>query len=311
MGIGTFAQWAPPIVCRPYAMAEFRAMGSPCRIVAEDPELVSAGVALVHRLESLWSRFVATSEVSLLNRSNGSLCLVSPETFDLVERAERARAATGGRFNPLVLDTLESLGYPSGGHFVDSGGVTPACVEPIELFESVNGVRLPAESGFDPGGIGKGLAGDLVVAHLEGLGATTAQVELGGDVRLLGENWVGGKWSVAVCDCGDRRTVLATISVDDGAVATSSILGRQWVRDGRTMHHIIDPITGQPSHSDLVTVTVISAELWWAEVVAKVALLDGSQGARQLLQDHGSSGVLVNHLGDVEAVSRRAGWKVS
>ena len=59
-------------------------------------------------------------------------------------------------------------------------------------------MRLPAGSGFDPGGIGKGLAADIVSAELLAAGARGACVNLGGDLRVTGEAPGGGTWTVAV-----------------------------------------------------------------------------------------------------------------
>ena len=118
-------------------------------------------------LEQRWSRFLPDSEVSQLNRTSGRVCVVSDLTFELVSRAEQARVATSGAFNPLMLDQLEQLGYDRTWDRVerdrrDVVETQAASVEPIELFADACAVRLPEGTRFDPGGIGKGLAGDLV-----------------------------------------------------------------------------------------------------------------------------------------------------
>lgn len=284
--------WPAPVRSRPYAVAEFRAMASPCRIIAETQELAAAGASLVHELERRWSRFIPTSEISVLNRADGSLCIVSPETLHLIERAEFARVATEGGFNPLVLNRLVALTATA------DRASRSVPDEPIDLFADVGGVRLPGGACFDPGGIGKGLAGDLVVERLIDMGATTAQVELGGDVRVLGENWTGGDWLVNVTDSTNRSNVIATISVSEGAVATSSVLAHCWERNGQAMHHLIDPTTGMPSATDLGSVTAVSSELWWAEVVAKVALMAGLRQAPGVMRRHAATGLLVDSHGE-------------
>ena len=59
------------------------------------------------------------------------------------------------------------------------------------------------------------------------------------------------------------------------------------------MHHLIDPTTGRSAVTDLDSVTTVGPTLWWAEAVAKVALMRGSTSGRELLEDLGMSGVLV------------------
>ena len=283
-------------------------MASPCRIVTDTDELARAGEALVHELEQRWSRFLPLSEVSGVNAANGNLVLVSEFTARLFERAEFARAATDGRFNPLVLDRLESLGYgPDAAldHADDRLDDLPVDNLSIDVIPEVSGVRLPEGYRFDPGGIGKGLAGDLVLEHLRDLGAVTAQIELGGDVRLWGTSWTGGPWLVDVQDPRDRVGILTRLELAEGAIATSSVLGHTWTVGERQLHHLIDPATGQPADTDVVSVTTTSSELWWAEVVAKVAVLAGSRRAPSVMRQYGCSGVVLDRAGTIVSVTEQ------
>jgi thiamine biosynthesis lipoprotein len=282
-------------------MREFRAMASPCRIVADHADLVDAGCDLVDALERRWSRFRGDSEISALNRQSGSLCIVSDLTFDLIARAQLARDRTLGWFNPLVLHRLEALGYgdPPDRRPTTS---TAVCQEPIELLPDVRGVRLPGASRFDPGGIGKGLAADLVVEHLVALGATTVQVELGGDVRLYGENWTGGPWHVRIQSPVDRSQTIGHADLASGAIATSAVTGNRWLAAGREVHHLIDPFTGESSVTDVVAATAISSELWWAEIVAKVVVLRGAAAAGEVFSELDAAGSIVQSDGGLVVV---------
>ena len=290
----------------------FRAMGTNCRVVAPDGDLAHRAVALVGELEQTWSRFLPDSEIAQLNRSAGRLCVVSAVTFELIVRAEQACAATGGAFNPLMLDQLVALGYDTTWDDVtDAPGVptmpSPGSVQPIELFDDVKAVRLPEGTAFDPGGIGKGLAGDLVAAALLDEGAGSVQVELGGDVRVAGPPWSGDEWQVQVDDRDHGAAVAATISLPEGGVATSSVVRRRWRRGDVDVHHLLDPSTGSSADTDLDAVTAVAPTLWWAEVVAKVALMAGSDGARSVFDRYDMSGLLVRAEAPqrYEAISRQ------
>jgi thiamine biosynthesis lipoprotein len=281
-------------------MVEFRAMGSPCRIVAPSRQLAAAGETLVHSLERRWSRFSATSEISELNSHSGRVVLLSAETYSLVERAEEARAATRGAFNPLALDHLAGLGYDRSWELMlhDSEtelplGAPPVSDEPIELFPTVRAVRIPRGARFDPGGIGKGLAGDMVAEQLIREGAQTAQIELGGDVRLVGTPWHGDEWIVSIEHPERSDAQIGSLTLPAGGVATSSVVRRSWRRGHRTLHHLIDPSTGTSAVTDLLSVSAVAPELWWAEVVAKVALMAGSSQAADVMRNFGVSGALV------------------
>ena len=297
--------WPPPPVSDRYSIVEFRAMASPCRIVTDTDDLARAGEHLVHELERRWSRFIPTSEVSVVNAAAGDLVLVSAYTAELFSRAEFARTATGGAFDPLILDRIESLGYgpDTPAAHAPSAGLVPPRHEPIEVFDDVHGIRLPNGSRFDPGGIGKGLAGDLVLDLLRSLGARSAQIELGGDVRLGGVGWTGAPWRVDVQDPRDRSTVMSRVELAEGAIATSSVLGHTWSVGGRDLHHLIDPTTGEPSDTDVLSVTATSSELWWAEVVAKVAVLAGSRRAPDVMRKYGCSGIVLDRQGAIVPVT--------
>ena len=285
-------------VVAPWSAVVFRAMASPCRIVAPTRELAEHGQELVRQLERAWSRFDPASEVSAVNEAAGKLTIVSAMTYELMSRAQQGRVATRGAFNPLMLDQLISLGYDRTWDAVrDDARPLPApsvaAEAPIELFPGISGVCLPSGTRFDPGGIGKGLAGDMVAAALLEAGAESVQVELGGDVRVAGPEWAGGSWRVVLDDNDHGAANPATITLPEGGVATSSVVRRRWRRAGVDVHHLIDPRTGLSASTDLDAVTVAAPTLWWAEVMAKVALIGGSQQARTMLGEYDMTAVLV------------------
>jgi thiamine biosynthesis lipoprotein len=285
-------------------MVEFRAMGSPCRIVAPTNDLARHGQDLVLELERTWTRFDPSSEVCELNEHAGRLTILSPVTYELVSLAEHARRATSGAFNPLLLDHLVELGYDRTWESVPRvDGVLPPArsvsTEAIELYPEISAVRLPPGTRFDPGGIGKGMTGDMVAAALQAAGAEAVQIELGGDVRVAGPSWSDGPWQVQLDDRDHGQSCPATISLAGGGVATSSVLRRRWRRGDVDVHHLIDAKTGRSAITDLDAVTVVGPTLWWAEVVAKVVLIRGSARGRHLLEEFGMSGVLVGR--DVES----------
>jgi thiamine biosynthesis lipoprotein len=87
-----------------------------------------------------------------------------------------------------------------------------------------------------------------------------------------------------VADPRNPEVDLGSLSLSDEAVATSSLAHRRWQHHGRTAHHLIDPRTGAPAVTDLLSVTVIGSRLPDVEVHAKVALILGSQQGRTYLE---------------------------
>jgi thiamine biosynthesis lipoprotein len=278
------------------SISVFRAMEVQCRIVASERGLAAVGEEMVRDLERRWSRFDPLSEVRALNEPEGGLAIVSADTYELVSCSEQARHATHGAFNPLVVGPID----PFGGRVArkidgEATGNAPALRsasrEPIELIPEIRGVRLPEGTRFDPGGIGKGLAADLVTARLHELGATTTEVVLGSDVRVRGPEWTGGTWAVRV---GGRRgsSDAASFSLPEGGVSTRRS-SRGSLRGGDLrLPGSIEPPTGLQSDTDLGAATVVASTLWWAEAVAKAVVGSGRRPGRELLEGLGVNGVL-------------------
>ena len=154
----------------------FRAMGSDAHvIVVGGPK--SLALEAEHRiadLEQRWSRFDPHSEVRTLTRDAGSPVIVSAETLELVERALAAWRLTNGIFDPTILGPLTRAGYDRS--FDDlapmiENGTSDLTTGAGEITIVGNTVQLPRNTGFDPGGIGKGLAADIVVDELRAEGA--------------------------------------------------------------------------------------------------------------------------------------------
>jgi thiamine biosynthesis lipoprotein len=137
---------------------------------------------------------------------------------------------------------------------------------------------ITAGEPIDLGGIGKGAAADLIVRELGG-DVAGGCINVGGDLRAWGEPPDGATgWSVAVDAAG------VTVSVVEGAIATSSTERRRWPTVDGDAHHLIDPRTGRPAVSDLRAVTVVDESALAAEVLAKAALIAGSVAAADVLR---------------------------
>ena len=281
----------------------FRAMGSDVHlIVVGGPDgLVERARNRIDELERRWSRFQPESEISRLNACAGRALEVSNDTIDLISRAIDAWRITGSTFDPTVLGAVIRAGYTTSFDELPAtagAGTSDLVIACTDIEIEGNSVRLPARSGFDPGGIGKGLAADLTAAEIIEAGASGACINMGGDVRCVGEPPDGEGWTVAVEHPWSSR-MIANVGVADGAVATSTTLRRRWTVDGRERHHLIDPRTGEPADSDLNLVTVIAGSAWAAEVLAKAVLVRGSAHPFDLIEGTGAHALVVDDRGGI------------
>jgi thiamine biosynthesis lipoprotein len=262
-------------------------MGTTARVtvVGGSASLVEAALHRVDELETRWSRFRPTSELSRLNAADGAACIVSPDTYTLVDHLVAAWHRSAGRFDPTLHDPLVALGYAASWPFTDAPAdlfaapLVRGCGE-VHLDQSSRMVWLPAGLHLDPGGLGKGLAADIVAIELIAAGAEGALVDLGGDLRVMGTSPTGGAWRIGVEHPADARLTIAVVETFDGGVATSSRGKRRWrTIDGADVHHMLDPRTAHPASPRWVSATALAASAVEAEVAATVAFLDGDLGA--------------------------------
>jgi FAD:protein FMN transferase len=284
-------------------------MGSTAHIVLVDGRrrAVSAAVDRLRDLEYRWSRFLPDSETSRLNDHAGSPQRVSAETALLVGLAQEGWRRTAGRYDPTLLHALRAAGYTDavprrpltrGGDAAPAGHAADLCGR-IVLDHSAGTVCLPTTAGFDPGGIGKGLAADLVAADLVATGAAGVCVNVGGDLRVWGRAPHDSRWRISTPAWEDR-----VLAVTAGAVATSGVMRRTWTVAGRRHHHVIDPATLRPSDTGIVGATVVAPAAWLAEVYALATLLSTPEEALVDLRRWAVDGCIVEADGHVRATPR-------
>jgi FAD:protein FMN transferase len=302
-----------------WASRQWRAMGSPCELLVYGTDvehLADSAVAEVERLEACWTRFGPESELSELNRAEGRWFPASSTLWEALVKARWAWSATGGLFDPTVLGRLVSLGYDRTFREVPSTGALPtAPVVPLAtlgfgqvLFDdAARMVQVPSGMGLDLGGIGKGLCADLVTAGAMAAGAVSICLSLGGDIRVRGPGPdQDDTWRLDVQHPADDR-VLGSFPLSEEALVQSTTLFRQWERDGRQLHHLIDPRTGCPSSTDLIGAVVTGVDAWWAEVVAKTAILLGATDGLAFVIQSGLDCWLLRADGTVVPTSAVAG----
>jgi len=299
------------------AVAErrFSAMGTKCHVLlygADAEPLALEAQRRVGELESRWSRFQPDSEISSLNACAGQVMEVSADTLSLVAHAIAAWRRTAGRFDPTMGRQIAELGYNRSFETISAlerSGVARVraavgCAD-IELDSNARTVRLPRSVQFDPGGIGKGLAADIVSSEAMATGASGVLVNLGGDLRVQGSPPEDDAWTITIREPSITEDALATIRLPHGAVATSTTLKRTWQLGNSTVHHALDPSTGSPHHKGITLASVVTGAGWWAEAAASALL--GSTDIHRIQLDVPA---LIHHAdGSVERLDNYEGFE--
>ncbi len=285
------------------------AMGSRAHLVLGDapPGLAEWALGELERLEQCWSRFRPDSELAHLHRQAGTWTKVSETLLRALTCAAELHRVTDGRFDPTILVVLEDAGYDRSFELVvprdDDARVIPQRVAPgfarVDIDVDASCVRLPRGVRLDLGGVGKGLAADLVARGLIDRGARTVLISVGGDLRARGEPPPDGAWDVPVEDPRDERRIAFRYPLAAGALVTSTTAFRTWTRNGRRYHHIIDPATGDSARTGVSGVVAAATNAWFAEGIAKSMLIAGRQQGVALARATGVHAWLFTDDGDV------------
>jgi thiamine biosynthesis lipoprotein len=274
---------------------EFRAMGTDVELLLnpavdadEAEQALDAAAREIAAIEKLASRFDRESELSHLNAA-GTL-EVSPDLMRLVTLALQMRDATAGRFDPTLHAAIVAAGYDRTLDDIPADGPAAGVPQPgggdVDANPQTGVITLGMGVALDLGGIAKGWAADRA-ADLLGM-AGSCLVSMGGDIAVRG-SLDGEPWPIEV----QHGEGTAVIGLTRGGMATSGTDRRRWRRDGKDMHHVIDPATGRPSDTDLVRVTAVAEDAAHAEVWATALLVSGSGAAADEADRMGMPAVLV------------------
>ena len=281
-----------PVADAPTLVDEsFVALGTTVRIVIESPDaasLASRARWMVENYDRRLSRFRPDSELCALNADPSERVRASPLLRGAVKAALWAAERSGGLVDPTLLGELERAGYvESRAPRAERRGTdvpehraprrewrppatTPRPAEPRAdarwraIGVEGNEIVRPPGLRLDLGGSGKGHVADLIASIL--VKERRWAVDCGGDVR------VGGVVAQEVVVAHPFGGEAARATLQRGAVATSSIHARSWPGG----HHIIDPATGEPAWTGVVSATAFADSTLEAETLAKVALLSGT-----------------------------------
>ena len=265
-----------------YAL-DFKVMGCETRVVL-DSEAPGASAALesvavwLVECERRLSRFDSMSALSTLN-DFGWADHVDEVLWDAVDAALRAASETDGLVTPTVLAALEAAGYDRSFDALEREQGNPLGAPRVPDWKGVErdpetrSIRLPAGVRLDLGGTAKGWCADAAASRLSVLGP--ALVDIGGDVSM--SEATRDPWPIAIEDPRGTDEPLDVVLVPRGGVATSGRNVRRWRRAGIEQHHVIDPRTGAPARTDVLTASVIAGRALDAELAAKRVLLEGSE----------------------------------
>ena len=286
------------------ARREFASLGGrvSIEVAGKNAGLMLDGAeAIVRQLHSDLSRFEPLSELSRLNANPRPQVEISPLMARFIGDVIDAARLSGGLVDATCLDAVENAGYRKSVDFRSRGEVPAGALTrmlprhpaspageagwgDVKLDVDRGLVTRPVGLRFDSGGLGKGLAADLVAEALDE--AEWFAIDCGGDLRTGGTARI--RREVAVDGPGRGDGPVGKLEIQGQAIATSGITRRAWIGpDGSHSHHLIDPGTGLPAFTGVIQASAVAPTTVLAEVRAKAALLAGPGNAPEWLEDGG------------------------
>ena len=233
---------------------------------ADPGTVLSAMAARVNELESVLSRTREDSDISALNAAGGADTEVSDTAWNLLSAAQEAAEATSGAFDPTIAPVVSAWGFGEAAYRVPGQAELEALLDTVGYSGITLGrgqgetylAALRPEQAVDLGGIAKGYASDCMADLLLEADVDHGCVNMGGNVLAWGTKEDGSPWRVGVKDPENTASLCGVLSLESAYAVTSGGYERFFEENGVTYHHIIDPATGYPARSGLVSVTVVA-----------------------------------------------------
>lgn len=227
--------------------------------------------------EKKLSRTIEGSDIYNINHAGGKAVTVDEETVRVIRKGIEFGDLSGGAFDITIGRVSDLWNFHEEDEEGNKAGTLPDENELAEAVSHVdytkievegNTVRLlDSEAEIDLGGIAKGYIADKVAQYLEEQGVTSAVVDLGGNIVTIGEkgksleDGSGSEFVIGIADPAfGRSQLLGTIPCRDKTLVTSGTYERYFEIDGKKYHHVLDPRTGYPKDTDLLSVTVIGGK---------------------------------------------------
>ncbi|MCQ9131689.1 FAD:protein FMN transferase [Streptomyces hilarionis] len=296
------------------ARIAFPALGTTAVLLVTDPRALPVAEAVLRAeltaVDLTCSRFRPDSELTRVNLDAGARTMVSPRFAEALQAALRAARLTAGAVDPTVGNAVIALGYDR-----TFASLRPDDARPVPVGRPAAGwrlidfdartrrLRMPPHTRLDLGATAKALTSDRAAERAARATGCGVLVSLGGDLSTAGPAPEGG-WRIALADDHSAAVHGPAVAVTEGALATSGVGVRTWRRAGRTLHHIVDPATGEPAPAVWRTVTVAAAACVDANTAGTAAIVLGD-GALDWLRSTALPARLVRVDG---TVVRLGGW---
>ncbi len=251
-------------------------------------DAAKAAISEIRRIEFLLSPYIETSELFKINK-NAHLAPVevSEETFYVIKKALEFSEITDGAFDITVKPLTELWNIKSENPVVPPEDMISDALKSVDyknvvaenntVFFKKEGIRI------DPGGAAKGYAADRAAEVVKSFGINNAILDLGGNVYALGKSEKNTPWKIGLQDpSGERGEYFKVVELSDETCVTSGSYERYFEKDGRIYHHILNPKTGYPADTGLISVSITGTSSFEADMLSTAVFVMGEENFKKI-----------------------------
>ena len=247
---------------------------------------------LLADFERSLSVYDKNSVISRINRNED--IAVDPYFEAVFNRAKEISEQTNGAFDISAEPLFKAWGFSS------SDKNIPDALRIEELKQSIGMDKVRIDNGkvvksspnivLNANAIAKGYSADLVAAFLEKQGCENFLAEIGGEIRVKGNNTEGEHWRIGIDRPAEDNPIPGQnlqliLQITDKGIATSGNYRQFYIENGQKIVHTIDPVNGYPVKQNLLSTTVIADNCITADAFATAFLVAGIEKALEWIND--------------------------
>ena len=260
----------------------------------------------ITQLENQLSRFVPNSVICNINNNAGVCAIkVNNDIFKLILSTKEFSLFSKGLFDITISPLIDLWNYKEAKECPNNSQI-----KKIKSFVNYKDIILDDKNktiylkkkhqSIDLGGIGKGYIGDEVLNKVSEMGISSAFINIGGNVSTIGKKPDGTSWSIGIQHPRDLKKIIGALQTNDKSVVTSGDYQRFFIdENGARYHHILNPKTGYPSNSGIISATVIAKNGMTADALSTICFLFGIKRSLKIIKKFNVDVIFIDENLDV------------
>lgn len=266
-----------------------------------DENILQLAINRVNEIETRMSAFLPGSDISRINRYAGSeLVPIHSETMHLLKNALRYAELSDGTFDITVRPLIELWGIGKKNNYIPSEQEINRTLKLVNAKDLIinqeleqAGMRNSGQK-IDLGGIAKGYAADEVKRILLENNIQNALINLGGNVLTMGHRPDEEHWKIGIQNpLSPTGSYLGVLNISEKTVVTSGSNERFFIKDGIRYHHILDPRSGKPAQTGLLSVTVVTETSLEADAITTALFVMGLEKGIAFLREFAAEAIFI------------------